>query len=95
MTGNTGQVFIYKKTNFNNADVLRRSMKHSNVVVNLIGPTYNCRKIEDFEEANVHIPRRLARMANNIGVKRFIHFSALGVHPDSESYDLRTKFIGE
>lgn len=63
MTGNTGQVYIYKKTNFDNPHILRKLIKPSNVVVNLIGPRYTYQKIEQFEEVNVHIPRRLAMLA--------------------------------
>jgi hypothetical protein len=33
--------------------------------------------------------------ANNPDVKRLIHFSAAGASPDSDSVDLRTKYIAE
>ena len=95
LTGNTGQMYIYKKTNFNNPHQLRKLIQNSNVVVNMIGPNYNCRKLEQFEEANIHVPRRLAKLARQQGIKWMVHFSALGVSKDSESWDLRTKFEGE
>lgn len=71
-------------------------MANSNVVINLLGPRKNVKKIHDFEFLNVEIPRRLARAAaKNPEVIRFIHFSALGADPKSPSIDLRTKFQGE
>lgn len=65
------------------------------MVINLIGPNYNCRKYEDFEEANINVPRKIAKVSKAKGIKRLIHFSALGVNPNSESWDLKTKFYGE
>lgn len=46
MTGTKGHVYIHKRTNFNNPNILRRLMQNSNVIVNLIGPSYKCRTIE-------------------------------------------------
>jgi dTDP-4-dehydrorhamnose reductase len=54
--------------------------------------------MEDFEEANIIIPRKIAKICarlKNDPVKRLIHFSANGVDPDSHSKMLKTKWLGE
>jgi len=50
----------------------------------------------EFEEANIHVPMAIAKAAKeNPNVKRFIHISAAGADPNSQSMRLRTKWIGE
>ena len=48
-----------------------------------------------FEEVNVEIPRTLARLAREAGVKSFIHVSALSASPTSLSEWSRSKARGE
>ena len=51
-------------------------MKHSDVVINLIGRQFETRNFK-FEDVNIHGPRMLAKLARECGVKNFIHISDL------------------
>lgn len=84
-------------------------MKFSNVVVNCIGKHYETKHVVptrrengklsrinfDFEEVNVTIPRKLAKLAKQLGVKTFIHMSALSADLESQSVWSQTKARGE
>lgn len=77
---------------------MENAIKDCDVVINCIGNNSVLRHMEDYEEANVLIPRQLAKICarlKNNPVKRLIHFSANNVDPDSESKRLRTKWLGE
>lgn len=77
---------------------MENAIKDCDVVINCIGNNTVLRHMEDYEEANVLIPRQLAKICSrlkNNPVKRLIHFSANNVDPDSESKRLRTKWLGE
>ena len=77
---------------------IENAIKGCDVIINTIGPPPVLRADEDFEEVNVVIPRKIAKICKklkNDPVKRFIHFSANGANPDSISRNLRTKWIGE
>jgi NADH dehydrogenase (ubiquinone) 1 alpha subcomplex subunit 9 len=90
-------------------DSIRKSMKESDVVINLIGKHYETKHIVPtrrangqlsrinygFEEVNVTIPRTLARLAREAGVPSFIHMSCLAADPESDSRFNRTKAEGE
>lgn len=85
------------------------AVKKSDVVINLIGKHYetkhfvptrradgNLSRINyDFEEVNVTIPRILAEISKEAGVKAFIHVSALAADTNSASKWARTKAEGE
>ena len=53
-----------------------RSMRHSNVVVNLIGKQYQTYNFK-FSDVNVDGARRIARIAREEGVDRLVHISAM------------------
>lgn len=91
-----GQSFLLKDMNFEDLKLIDRNIANSNVVINLLGPRKNIKKIKDFEYVNIILPRRLAQACSrNPNVIRFIHFSACGADPKSPSMDLRTKALGE
>lgn len=48
MAGHLGQTYVYPYTNFDDPGVMRRLIKESNVVVNMIGPSYRINKLEDY-----------------------------------------------
>lgn len=85
------QVYSWKEFNVRNDDHIRDAIKRSNVVINLIAKekeTWNY----GFEEVNVDIPTRIAKLAaENPLTERFLHFSCIGATKDSASRRLRTK----
>lgn len=93
--GDIGYRFFTYCPDLNNDYDIEQAIKDSDVVINLIGNNEVLRNMEDYEEPNVHIPRRISKICRDVGVKRLIHFSANGVDPDSTSKSLRTKWIGE
>ena len=77
---------------------IENCIKGCDVIINTVGAHQVIRYDEDYEEANIVIPRTIAKVCaklRNDPVKRFIHFSANGANPDSFSRNLRTKWIGE
>lgn len=77
---------------------IEMAIKDCDIVINLIGNKKVIKDDEDYEEANVWIPREIAKVCakmKNKNVKRFIHFSAAGADPDAISRRLRTKWLGE
>ncbi len=94
-TGNIGQIYVHKNTNFRDPHHIKRLLMNSNVVVNLLGGRDRYKQAHEFEEANINIPKKIARAARKSGIKKFIHFSSVGVDPKSPSLDLRTRYRGE
>lgn len=90
-------------------DSIRAAIAGSDVVINLVGKQYETKhlvpqRLPDgsatrtnftFEEANADVPARIARIAAEEGVKRFVHVSALNQDADSESAWARSKASGE
>jgi NADH dehydrogenase (ubiquinone) 1 alpha subcomplex subunit 9 len=73
-----------------------KAVKFSNVVVNAAGRDYETRNFK-FDDVHVTGARAIAEACRAAGVKRLIHFSALGADPNSPSKFLRSKvtFNGE
>ena len=100
VVGDLGQI-LFVPFYLRDVDSLYRAMKHSNVVVNLIGtrhPTPNF----DFESVHVEGAQTIARIAREVGVKRLIYVSALNSSPNPKPYFVkdgskfyRTKYYGE
>ena len=79
-----------------NVDDIRHVIRDQNVVVNTIGNRIGFMTEKEFEDANINVPMAIAKVAaENPNVKRFIHVSAAGADPNSQSMRLRTKWIGE
>lgn len=73
---------------------IRKAIRHSDVVVNLIGRDY---ETKNFSWSNVHVEgaQRIARIAYEEGVPRFIHVSALNSNLESRSRFFQSKAEGE
>ncbi|KAF7379876.1 hypothetical protein HZH68_016824 [Vespula germanica] len=100
LCGDLGQV-LFNPFDLRDEESIYKCVKHSNVVVNLIGkdwPTNN------FSYENVHVEgaRRIAKIAKKACVERFIHVSSLNVSPNPKplvlkqgSQFLKSKWEGE
>lgn len=90
-------------------DSIRDVIADADVVVNMIGKYYESaypyqkdtfpyigyKKNYTFEEVNVDIPQKLARICRDMQVDHFVHVSSASANPDSRSEWSRTKFAGE
>lgn len=98
--GDLGQV-LFTPYNLRDEDSIRKAVKYSNVVINLVGREWETKNFS-FEDVNVEGARRLARIARESGVEKFIHVSALNATPNPEpiilkegSQFLKSKYYGE
>jgi len=80
---------------------LRKAMKYSNVVINLVGRDWETMNFK-FKDVHVTGARTIAKRARECGVKRLIHVSSLncedpqglGILPDGSQF-LKSKYQGE
>ena len=72
---------------------LARLVAGSHAVVNLIAILHGSPAA--FQKVHVDLPRRLAKICTDSGVRRVVHVSALGVGPNAPSNYLRSKTAGE
>lgn len=100
LCGDLGQI-LFVPFHLRDEISIRKAMKYSNVVVNCIG-AYKESPNFTFDQVHVEGCARIARLARECGVKRFIHVSALNVSPNPPSYYikggskiLRSKYHGE
>ncbi|ODM88380.1 NADH dehydrogenase [ubiquinone] 1 alpha subcomplex subunit 9, mitochondrial, partial [Orchesella cincta] len=75
LVGDLGQV-LHFPYHLQDEVSIRTAMKHSNVVINLVGRDWETRNF-NYKQVNVDGARLIARMAKECGVKRLIHFSSL------------------
>lgn len=74
--------------------LLPRFLAGNEALINCVGILYE-RGRRKFDLIHHTAPARLARLARDAGVERFIHFSALGADPRSASAYARSKAEGE
>lgn len=98
--GGLGQIY-FAHYHLKDEQSLYDAMQHSDVVINCIGKENETRNFS-FDEVHVEGPRRMARIAREVGVKRFIHLSALNCSPNptpvvlkNGSQFLKSKYYGE
>jgi len=75
LCGDLGQV-LFHPFHLCDADSIRKCIKYSNVVINLIGRDWETKNFT-FHEVHVEGARRLARLCKEANVEHFIHVSAL------------------
>lgn len=93
VAGPVGKVVLSKGDVKNNEDI-KRSVKGSHVVINLVGLLFEKGK-QTFERIHVDAARDIATAAREAGADKFIQMSALGVDKNIKSEYARTKLEGE
>jgi NADH dehydrogenase (ubiquinone) 1 alpha subcomplex subunit 9 len=96
VTGDLGQI-VPLKWDYRDKDSIRRSAQYSNVIINVMGRTFDTR---NFTQRQVHVDaaRNIAevvllflylkstQVAKELGVERLIHVSALGAQKCSSDW---------
>ena len=93
LKGDVGQVGLVNLA-IDDERLLPAFVAGNDAVVNLVGILYESGR-QRFEIAHHVGPARLARLAREAGVERFVHISAIGADPRSPSVYARTKAAGE
>jgi NADH dehydrogenase len=91
--GNPGQIELFKTNIFNEEDV-RKVLKNSDFVINLVGILYETRK-QKFKQIHSDFPYLLTKLCNEFKIKNLVHISALGVKEKNSSEYMQSKFEGE
>ncbi|HEX5452264.1 MAG TPA: complex I NDUFA9 subunit family protein [Stellaceae bacterium] len=93
LKGEVGQVGLFNLS-IDDESVLPAFVAGNDAVINLVGILHESGR-QRFETLHHVGPARLARLAREAGVERFVHISALGADPRSPSIYARTKAAGE
>jgi uncharacterized protein YbjT (DUF2867 family) len=93
LKGDVGQVGLVNLTIGDEA-LLPAFVANNAAVVNLVGILHET-GAQRFDMVHHIGPARLARLAREAGVERFVHISAIGADPRSTSVYARTKAAGE
>ncbi|KAF2481495.1 hypothetical protein BDY17DRAFT_318070 [Neohortaea acidophila] len=93
VSGDLGRV-VFLEADLRNTDSIEESVRHSDIVYNLIGRDYPTKNF-DFESVHVEGTRRIAAAVAKYDIDRFIQVSSHSVHPESPSEFFRTKWQGE
>ena len=93
VSGDLGRV-IFMEYDLRNTASIEESVRHSDVVYNLVGRNYTTKNF-DFEDVHVEGAERIADAVAKYDVDRFIHVSSYNANPNSPSEFFRTKARGE
>ena len=91
--GSPGQVELMRTNIFNPEDV-KRVLKNCDIAINLVGVLYE-KKTQKFHQIHAQFPKLLSELCHELGVKKLIHISALGVKEDHPSKYMQSKLQGE
>ena len=92
-SGRVGQIHAVQ-ANLRNPASVARALHGSQAVVNLVGILAESGR-QNFEAVHAFGARAVARAAQEAGISRLVHMSALGADPDSPSEYARSKARGE
>lgn len=93
VTGDLGRV-TFTEFDLRNTQSIEESVRHSDMVFNLIGKNYPTKNFSLFD-VNVESVERIAEACRKYDVDRFIHLSSYNADPNSPSEYFRTKAEGE
>ena len=91
--GNPGQIELFKTNIFNPEDV-KQVLKNCDLTINLVGILYETKK-QKFNQIHAQFPNLLSKLCNELGVKKLVHVSALGVKEGHTSQYMQSKLQGE
>ena len=91
--GNPGQIELFKTNIFNPKDV-KQVLKNCDLTINLVGILYETKK-QKFNQIHAQFPNLLSELCNELGVKKLVHVSALGVKEGHPSQYMQSKLQGE
>ena len=91
--GNPGQIELFKTNIFNPEDV-KQVLKNCDLAINLVGILYETRK-QKFNQIHAQFPNLLSELCNELGIKKLVHVSALGVKEGHPSQYMKSKLQGE
>ena len=80
--------------NLDNISQLKKDLKKTDIVINLLGILHQSKK-DSFDKIHHIWPSHLAKIMNELSIKRMIHVSALGVSHKAPSSYLQSKALGE
>tara|TARA_B100001057_G_scaffold484981_1_gene563957 strand:- start:293 stop:1279 length:987 start_codon:yes stop_codon:yes gene_type:complete len=92
-SGNVGQI-NFVKGSFSSIAKLSYLLSSSDIVINCVG-ILNEEKNKKFRQIHSDAPEKLAILAKDKGVKKFIHISSIGADQNSDSNYAKSKGIGE
>ena len=90
---NPGYLELIELKSFD-SDKIDKLFKNCTICINLIGILYEKRKYH-FKNIHVDLPDMLSQKANKFKIKKFIHFSALGIEKATDSEYAMSKLDGE
>lgn len=79
-----------KVCNVFDAEALRSALQGADAVINLLGILHQSGKVS-FTQVHEHLPVQLAKLCQDLGIKRLLHMSSLGAATDAPSLYLRSK----
>ena len=91
--GDPGQIELFKINIFNPEDV-KNVLKNCDMAINLVGILYEHRK-QKFNQIHEQFPNLLGGLCNELGLKKLVHVSALGVKENHVSRYMQSKLQGE
>lgn len=91
--GDIGQI-VPKLWSIRDPDTIYEAVKHSDIVINLLGSKWNTRNFT-LEDVHIDGARKIASISKAAGVERLIHVSTSDYNVDSDCDWIRTKSIGE
>jgi NADH dehydrogenase len=91
--GDVGQI-VPVAANVRDDGSVAAAIQGADAVINLVGILYEHGR-QKFAAVHEEAPARVGRAARAAGVRRLVHFSALGADPASRSAYARSKAVGE
>ena len=90
--GDVGQI-VPTACHYKNEDSIREAMEGAHIVINLVGVLFEKGR-NNFMSVHCDLPKIIGLKANELGISKLIHLSALGVDTSQSKY-AKSKLAGE